>query len=86
MKWIKLSDEKPKQGGVYLACNEEDIQICGYWWNGWGSIERDAPFKPTHWMPLPPPPTSEADERQVCSHGDGPQPDQAAIGDPTGSR
>jgi len=62
MKWIKVSKEKPKHWGVYLATNGDDIQICGYWHFGWGSIERDAPFKPTHWMPLPTPPTAELAE------------------------
>lgn len=57
MTWIKLSDEKPRQWGVYLATNGEDIQICGYWWFVWGSVEMNTPFSPTHWMPLPSPPT-----------------------------
>lgn len=30
MNWNKLSDRKPEQGGVYLACNDNDIEICGY--------------------------------------------------------
>jgi hypothetical protein len=59
MKWIKLSDEKPISGGVYLATNEDDIQICGYWTHlnpQWANIDNGQPMIVTHWMPLPAPP------------------------------
>jgi hypothetical protein len=64
--WKKLPECKPRQGGVYLCVDDEDIQICGYWPGlgsyEWGSIETDRQFKPTHWMPLPSRPTAEQEE------------------------
>jgi len=59
--WIELKKEKPRQGGVYFASDGDDIMICGYWPHmtpEWGDHNTNMPFKPTHWMQLPPPPNS----------------------------
>ena len=70
-EWIELSETEPRQGGIYLATDGEDIQICSYWpgfakvrgsvWgSAWGSVETDRAFHPTHWMQLPYPPVKQS--------------------------
>ena len=65
MEWNKISDSKPKQGGVYLCCNNDDILICGYWPHmkyEWAELDSNKPFKLTHWMLLPDKPSSQDEE------------------------
>lgn len=48
----------------YWRCNGENLEVsCGLWCQG-GSIRTDSDFKPTHWMPLPQPPTPAAPCRE----------------------
>ena len=61
MDWQPI-DSAPKDGPILLFYQGE--MIVGYWLlspdelGGWHEASNDAcQFYPTHWMPLPPPPT-----------------------------
>lgn len=48
----------PKDGIAILVATREQVSIAWYQ-NGWQIIGGPFPFDPTHWMPLPPPPSGE---------------------------
>lgn len=63
-EWIKISEKKPanKQHILMVAINQgprEDYttdQYAGWFSNGWNRWPHS--FEPTHWQPLPEPPTT----------------------------
>lgn len=60
MKWIKLSDEKPKHSGCYYVAENNQVYTRHYsasedFWHD-GDLENLNNLHPTHWMPLPDPP------------------------------
>jgi hypothetical protein len=66
MTWQPI-ETAPKDGTLILLANIEDIHdpwvVCGQWNKGAGWYNQfacagngDCKIRPTHWMPLPPPP------------------------------
>jgi hypothetical protein len=59
--WREI-ESAPKDGTYLLLCEAYDDgswnMVVGRWDGGWWSKE-PFPHEPTHWMPLPPPPTQE---------------------------
>ena len=70
MKWIRVDTELPEPGqevlgahpigddAIYTVCQfTQRIENGDWFWECSSSGEElDGSFKPTHWMPLPPPP------------------------------
>lgn len=57
-KWRTINQELPEQLGWDLVTDGKIVTIGSWDINGW--IGCDPDIKPTHWMPLPKPPSSEA--------------------------
>lgn len=61
--WIKFEDRKPDESGWYIGCHHDKARgviVEPLWW--WDAQEqfdggREANVTPTHWMPLPEPPS-----------------------------
>jgi hypothetical protein len=58
-RWIPVDERLPDEGGPVLASNGKDVTVCVYrestkWWR---HLDDYFSWRPTHWMPLPAPPT-----------------------------
>jgi len=66
--WIRIEDSLPEPHDEVLATSEYDKWIViavrkkTRWFNSWDVNSQQAvPIFPTHWMPLPEPPTTNKD-------------------------
>ena len=65
MEWVSVKDRLPTDYTTYIVCSDEDgtVWFMDYYGCGWESCDSDGESKIykddiTHWMPLPPPPSS----------------------------
>ena len=71
MEWISVNDELPKEEDYYLISSNYGIVVRSFnvYHNCWDDEQADDYWsdaiggKVTHWMPLPPPPSSHNAER-----------------------
>lgn len=79
-RWIPVEERLPSEGsGGVLGFRRSDIAAgehsYGMAWNHGGKLAWNEPMTPTHWMPLPAPPTSlDAVREQWYQLHKGPRP------------
>jgi hypothetical protein len=56
--WIPI-ESAPKDGRKVLLCHLANEPFIGRWHNPLGWVDQYSMRDPTHWQPLPPPPTKE---------------------------
>ena len=66
-KWIPVTERLPEESGSYLIADSGHVTEAYYGkeWAGdnWTDpVEMYMTFHPTHWMPIPQPPESEASD------------------------
>lgn len=78
--WISVKDRLPEVNEPVLmrvtCCDYHNIeqghyQGYGKWVNCWYSMRNEGLYPVTHWMPLPAPPTAEAEEGANLQHTTG---------------
>lgn len=55
-RWIDIRNERPQTDDLVLIC-QQDVVTLGYYHKYHWFYNNGRPAQPTHWMPLPAPPT-----------------------------
>lgn len=72
MNWVSIKEKTPQPGQQVLAAHDNDgwVSTCelidGIWFN---IYDKECPCYPTHWMPLPSPPSEKDGPNTVISNG-----------------